>query len=149
MGSQIGAMFGVLLVLTLFYSPIFMLCVHFALKKNGGLIVGYSKKIALGLLASLIWLICLFIAAQYWSRGGIFSQLSTYETVLNLLLGLAFFITVPNAAFAFALEHIGPKWSSEDREKKYWRRVARSTSIRFGVVLGILLSLASMLRDLV
>lgn len=103
---------------------------------------------ALGLIACLIWLVCFFVAAKYWSRGGLLSQLSTYETILNLFLGLAFFVTVPHAIFAFALERIGPRWSSEEREKKYWVGVARSISIRFGVVLAILLGLVQMFRQL-
>ena len=57
MGDQIGSIFLILIAMSVFYSPIFMFCVHFALKKNGGLIVGYRKKMVLGLLACLIWLV--------------------------------------------------------------------------------------------
>ena len=147
MFEQIGSKLFAIGGFSVLFSLIFIPSVHFALKKKGGVITGYKKKISLGLLASLIWTLCFVVTANLSRRGGILSQLSSTEAMFNLLLTVAFFTIIPLVIFAFAMERIGPKWSvEEEMDKKYWRGIAVGVFLRFWGVWALLAILAAMFK---
>jgi len=130
--------------------PLFSICVHFALKKHGNFVKGIFKKIIIGLLCYLLWITCYFFSMLIIKVSPIgFAQPYWLPTWFPILGSLAIAWIVPAFIISFALEKLGLKFTSEETEKGYWRKVGISTYMRFATTMLILLVMSKIVRNLI
>ena len=120
----------------IFYSPVFMVCAHFAIRKKGNLIVGFRKKAALGLLASTIWMPCFILAFVFIDRVGVLSSLPDFVQMILVLTAIPCLTILPAIIFAEVSVRVLSKWTYEPKETKYWRGIGLGTFTRAACLIG-------------
>ena len=81
MVTGLQAFLMIALFMGIIYVPALVICVHFALKKQGNAISGLLKKTMLGIIGYLLWVPCFFTGSIVIGRG-LFYDRFPYESVV-------------------------------------------------------------------